>query len=540
MSFTTFKEAKSDLPTYFVTWIGDPSLIDSSDQKRLGQDTNAIIELYKVIQNPLGFVCLEKHKEYYEKFFSAQGEKIQIHTVESFIKKCEEDDFLKTYVEKIKQILSTHLARGTKRDLVSIKNLFSVIIAYFGAVVADSNIRPTTDQAFSVPHADEFLLPAIDEEDFDIWLMYSPQRSDIAKYIIQSYLKNWDAVEQHLTLGDELSWHTEQDKLIFNPIHECLSMSESSHWEASQEKNLVNVKNLPLQKMYQGTHKTKDDIGQLLVFDYDDGILENKSIPWSNCKEAIKQAIFLKNIPAALYFMEKINEHKQHHLENSILNKFVTSSAPEFLEYLTSFENTQKDISKDLQEFINGMFDFVMQVYYSQKLIQLDKYEDDDQQVGEQEVEQETKLKTVVQKDPAELNYPLKVQEEFAKLLKENEYKLNKDAQELILEILVMKNFTPETKLEKMIETLKFEIPLLKINKIKQLMTPLLLAYTYFSSNQQDASERQAFYETLDCLDKFYQHDKNKFFQSGKLPECLEFLLELRKNEKLFPGFSKK
>ncbi len=563
-------ESKGSLPEFFSLWFGDPSEIDKSDQKIPGQDTRAALELIEVLENPFRFVCLEKHADYYNKFFKEKGVTVEIQTAESFLKKCEEDDFLKIHAEKIRHIFNTYLSRGTKRDLVSIKNLISLLIAYQGAVVADSNVSPTTKKSFSIPEYKEFLLPHIGIG-YDFWMIYSPPKSKEIKHIISSFLERWNEVEMY-SANNEKIWNRLQARLMSDPIEEVMKERSTIDypWIAvSPDVGMfMDMNNLPLRKMYQGSHKTKEMIGELLVHAYLGNFTEHKNLSWNNCKEAVKQSLVMNKPKAALFFLNKMHESKQNSVETYILEMIVNDSSSQvFLNYMHSIKNYLKE-NTTLQLFVDEMFDFtemqdlieyspILNDYVSQeKRDEINEREDDVRQVDEnisdqdnpEDVEEDFE-KDFDQEDKnildettnEEMVYRTQIveliEDQIQDLLSNKEYKINSDDQQLILGLVKSETISKNELLEKVSANLESKLSSQNFLKIKWLLDPLLSAHSYTASNlfrdEPSISDRDDLLETLNNLAKSSQTSDSKLFQ--KRPEVLEFLLDLREDERLFP-----
>lgn len=529
----SFSEFKSTLPDYHALWIGPPSHLDTSPQQIKGQDRNWVIALSKVIQNPFKFVCLEQYKKVFEEVFSE--EKIKIITEQDILKKCEEDDFLKNYVPKIKEICETYLKRGTKRDLVSLKNLMSILLAYFGGVVGDTNIRPTTDKLFSIPAYQEFLIPYVNLSKgngaYDIWMIFSPPRGEAIKHIVKSFLEKWDDVEK-LKSTDESAWHSSQaNVLMMEAIGQLMQTPPPIDYtwiaESAGEENIsvFKMKNLPLQKIYQGTHKPKQTIGTLLVMLYKANSLEYKSLAWENCKEAVKYAfekyLFAdddihqkkKNRDAIDFFLTKMREDKLHTLENRILTLITQeNSSGDLWEFLISKKKVLTDqYNVELRNFIGEMVDFIPQMEF----------------VGE---DYYMEYKAIIS---SSLLHKLKVMSELEehvnKIISDPEYKLSSENQKLILEVLNSQGMPLETKLEK-IRVFIMDLPQTSRHKLDSLLTSFFYAYTYLCGRGIGIDQ-----------DKLISHlkligDSSPFlFTQGDQTDPIKFLIKLREDEIIFP-----
>ncbi len=570
-------ESQGSLPEYFSLWVGDPSELDKSDQKIPRQDTLAALGLLRNLKNPFRFVCLEKHVAYYDKFFKEKGFTVEIQSAESFLKKCEEDEFLKPHAEKIRHIFSTYLSRGTKRDLVSIKNLISLLIAYQGAVVADSNVYhvskdPSSLEPFAIPEYKEFLLPYNEGFGYDFWMMSSRPKSKEVKHIITSFLKNWDVVEEYLTNNDEKTWNEFQSLLMMDPINECMKSRSlvDYPWMTTPHEVAMfrGMKNLPLCKMYQGSHKTKEMIGELLVYSYLGSFTEYKSLAWSNCKEAVKQSVIMEKPEAGLFFLDKMRESKQHPVETKILKMIVTdSSLDDFSKYMISIKNDLEG-SPTLQSFVDEMFDFtgmqdfieqasILNGYVSQeKRDEINEREDDvgqvDKNISDQGIPEEIEENFEKDSDQEDKNnldeatteemvYLTQIvdstEDHIRDVISNEEYKLNPKDQALILSIMNQSSSKKEL-LETVAANLELALPSQNVIKIKLLLDPLLSAYSYVASNlfrgEHDISERDDLLETLNKLAESSKPSDSKLFQKEP-PKALQFLLDLRKEERIFP-----
>ena len=353
------------LPTCHFTWIGPPSAIDNSEHKEVGHDIDGVIKFAKYAENPVVFYCLEEYSEYYKKEFEKQGvANIQVKSAESLIKECHDskDAYLTSQADLISKLFKDNLKRATKRDLVTVKELMSLLIIYInGGYALDSNIQPLEMKPFSLPSYDDIMAPSLGYM-YEVWMLFAPKDNEKVKNGIKYFLEAWQEAEKiyQESGGDTPQWRAQVGPMINGAVQfgaidpDAMWIIPKDHiWAYSHPGTEATVKmpNLNLIKHYQGTHKTPTQKAGIVIGhkDWEKDPSSQAALSFADIKEIFKLAIDKQDREALKYISEKKNDLTPF---IKAVYDFITgrSDARSFFTIISNIEKTSPSIAKDIQE----------------------------------------------------------------------------------------------------------------------------------------------------------------------------------------------
>ena len=171
-----------------------------------GQDTHLIKMAEANSSNEIVFWCLQEYEEEYKRSFA--DTRIKVCSIQSLLMFEFGDEFLDEAAANIIYIGQETLgwgkdpdefARGSRRDLVSFKNVFALLLLAMHGYVLDTNIFPEDEtKAFELPAEKVFKLPKIPGQ-LECWMMYAPPQSQQARLALTYYLEGWQQLQDIYT-----------------------------------------------------------------------------------------------------------------------------------------------------------------------------------------------------------------------------------------------------------------------------------------------------------------------------------------------------
>lgn len=252
--------SRSINPPLHYIWIG-PSPKETGGEP--GHDVIGPIKMATANQtNPLFFWCLAAHETFYKKRFE-KFSNLQVCTIEEGLA-----DHIgnKEIILIINNVIEEHLKpeRSTVRDKVSVKNIFSLFLLYSkGGYVLDTNIIPSTSNAFSLPYFDEFYFPKMNAEKSvqEFWLMYSPKAKPITFTLLNEYLIDWN-VSQKIFVIQQYSqpYFSSLSNIIPDLLYNHLEKKSVKYWlfhytNKTESQSSCIIPALNIKKYYYNTHK---------------------------------------------------------------------------------------------------------------------------------------------------------------------------------------------------------------------------------------------------------------------------------------------
>ncbi len=246
-------------PIHYV-WIGPPSE-SSSDAviKILEHDVKGPKQMADQNKsNPIVFFCLKEYLSHYRETFAGKPN-VQVSSIEDYIEEVSKsgDAFQKKFAAIVLKNITTLLKRGSVRDFVTVKEIFSLfLVAVSGGYFMDTNVSPLTSGEVILPWYDRFQAPVLDNSNVECWMFHAPKYDSVIKAILETYLSHWGETEVIYNPKNYFeSYHTRMGNLIIDSIEKHLQRPTA--WELEDDGNScrINITKLNLQKTYYNTHK---------------------------------------------------------------------------------------------------------------------------------------------------------------------------------------------------------------------------------------------------------------------------------------------
>lgn len=374
--FTLYANSSTDstLPTCYYTWVGDPSAQDFSTYQLDGHDVNGVIKFAKCAKNPVVFNCLESHVDYYKNLFEKQHglTNIKVQSIESLAKEFNncKDERLRLKANLICELIEIHKARNSKRDLVIIKNLISLLCNYKGGYALDTNVQPVETKPISLPAFSQPMLPGVNNR-FDVWLLYAPAEDERTVKSIINYLDKWIEGEERKTIAHlgliigavKVGYDLAGDAFPFKDI--------SPHYlytDYQKNSSFVTLKDLPLYKVYNNTHVYPEKRHALICNRIQKKLAleEYKKFDWTekDYNRVAWHAIKKHYLGPLEYILEEKNHLNEYmYIVKDILQKSsdIHATFKKFLE-----KEKQQPITEDSDDFEslkNSLFQWSIEVH---------------------------------------------------------------------------------------------------------------------------------------------------------------------------------
>ncbi len=184
-------------PNINYIWVGPPP---SGENGGIGgHDIAGPLHMARVNSfNKKIFWCLDEyHADYVARF---AGHDIEVKSIQSFLESDFGDEFLNEAAAKLRQIGRETLgwgidpaefARGSRRDSVSFKNVFSLFLLVLGGYTLDTNVRPKEGvHTLQLPAYSVFKMVKIPGQ-IECWMLYAPKNNQRARAVLTKYLNRW-------------------------------------------------------------------------------------------------------------------------------------------------------------------------------------------------------------------------------------------------------------------------------------------------------------------------------------------------------------